>query len=118
MAVDRFIKIGDLKANRTRSHPCGSPIPSWDLETAKGQIMSWVRTEDIPKNEWERLKTPDPNDPEHNLHAVYAVNYALKIAGAIPGASVQRSSLVSANHRAETLHDAIPMVARQNAGDP
>jgi hypothetical protein len=73
------------------------PIPSWDLEKAKEKILSWVRTEHIPKNEWERLKSGDPNDPEHNLHAVYAINYALKIAGAVPGRSytAQQSERIS-----------------------
>ncbi len=47
--------------------------------------MSWVRAESIPKNECERLKSADPNDPKHNFHVVYAVNYALEMAGAIPG---------------------------------
>jgi hypothetical protein len=87
-------------ADRVRSHASVSPIPSWDLKAAKGQIMSWVRTEDIPKNEWERLKSADPNDPKHNLHAVYAVNYALKMAGAIPGKTYRAQESARISERA------------------
>jgi hypothetical protein len=47
--------------------------------------MNWVRAESTPKNECERLKSADPNDPKHNFHVVYAVNFALEMAGAIPG---------------------------------
>jgi hypothetical protein len=76
--------------HQAKKHPhnlsvahAGSPIPR-DLKAARLQIMSWVRAESIPKNECERLKSADPNDPKHNFHVVYAVNYALEMAGAIP----------------------------------
>jgi hypothetical protein len=75
---------GKPSAVRTRSHASVSPIPSWDLKAAKKQIMSWVKKEGIPNSEWERLESADPNDPSHNLHTVYAANYALKMAGANP----------------------------------
>jgi hypothetical protein len=68
------------------SHEIVSPIPR-DLKAARVRIMNWVRAEDIPKNECERLSTADPNDPKHNLRVVYAANYALEMAGAIPGRS-------------------------------
>src|ERR1700754_3434454 len=64
------------------AHANWSLIPR-DLKAARVQIMAWVRAENVPKNECERLESADPNDSRHNFHVVYAVNYALEMAGAI-----------------------------------
>lgn len=47
--------------------------------------MRWVAAEPKPKSEWERLQTADPNDPEHNFRATYAINYALEMVGVRAG---------------------------------
>jgi hypothetical protein len=61
-----------------------TPIPN-DLKKARKEIMAWVAAEKKPTSEFERLGSEDPDSPEHNFRVAFAVNYALKTAGAKPG---------------------------------